>query len=95
MERKSWTVDLDGRGRTVVLDWTYWGGRRQVSVDGEVVESSTVPMRWRSTQAFQIDGHQAVVRTRPSGPVSPRFVITLEVDEKAVQPDPGKSGWEA
>ena len=95
MEHKSWIVDLDGRTHTVVLDWTYYGGRRQVSVDGQVVDSSRVPMRWRSTQAFEIDGYRAVVRTRPSGPLSPLFVIDLEVDGKAVVPEAGKSRREA
>ena len=91
MEHKSWIVDLDSRTHTVVLDWTDYGGRRQVSVDGQVVDSSTVPIRWRSTQAFEIDGHQAVVRTRPSGPLSPLFVIYLEVDGKPVVPEAAKS----
>lgn len=96
MERKSWTVDIDGDQHTVVLNWTYWGGRREVVVDGQVVSTSTIPMRWRSTQALDINGHPAVLRTKPSFPVlSPWFVITLEVDGRPVQPEPGKSRWEA
>lgn len=96
MERKSWTVDIDGGQHAVALNWTYYGGRREVTVNGRVVSTSTIPMRWRSTQTFDIDGHPAVLCTRPSFPVlSPWFVITLEVDGGVVQPDPGKSRWEA
>lgn len=95
MSCKSWTVDVDGNEHKVVLDWTYYGGRRDVAVDGRPVDSSTIPMRWRSTQFLEIEGHPAVVRTVPSKPVSPKFVISLELDGATVQPDPGKSKWEA
>jgi len=67
VEQKSWTVNVDGAQHTVVLDWTYWGGRREVSLDGQAVGSSTIPMRWRSEQAFQIDGHPAVCERGPPG----------------------------
>jgi len=95
MERKSWTVDVDGAAHAVVLNWTYFSGRREVAVDGQVVGDSTIPMRWRSEQAFEIDGHPAAVRTAPSRPASRKFVITLEVDGRSVSPDPGRSRREA
>ncbi len=95
LERKVWTVDVDGGPHAVVLHWTYFGGHRELEVDGRVVGESTVPMRWRSEQAFEIAGHRAVVRTQPARRVSPWFVITLEVEGKAVAPDPGESRWEA
>ena len=94
MERKSWTVDLDGDQHTVVLNWTYFGGRREVVLDGQVVDESTIPMRWSSEQTFEIGGRPAVVRTKPRRNLSPYFVITLEVDGQPVEPDPGSSGWE-
>lgn len=43
MERKSWKVDIDGAQHSVVLDWTYYGGRREVTVDGRGVSKSTIP----------------------------------------------------
>lgn len=95
MERKSWTVEVDGDRHAVVLDWTYYGGRREVTVDGRLVSRSSFPLRWRSEQAFRVAGHPAVVRTKPSGPPSPKFVITLEVDGTVVPPEPGKSRLEA
>jgi len=52
-------------------------------------------MRWRSEQRFQIADHPAVVRTKPARALSPRFVISLDVDGKPVTPDPGSSRWEA
>ena len=95
MERKSWKVDLNGAQHAVALDWTYFGGRREVTLDRELVSESTIPMRWRSEQTFQIDGHPAVVRTKPARRLSPWFVISLEVDGATVPPEPGKSRWEA
>ncbi len=95
MERKSWKVDIDGAQHTVVLEWTYYGGRREVTVDGRVVSKSTIPMRWRSEQRFEIEGHPAVVRTKPSRRLSPWFVISLEVDGSTVPPGPERSRWEA
>lgn len=95
MERKSWTVDVDGSRHEVVLQWSYWGGAREVQVDGRTVDRSRVPMRWRSEQTFDVAGHNAVVRTRPSKPVSPWFVITLELDGRKVEPNSGFSRWEA
>ncbi len=95
MDRKSWTVDVDGAQHAVVLNWTYWGGDRQVTVDGQVVDESTQAMRWRSEQAFALNGHPAVVRTKPVRRVSPYFTISLEVDGRVVAPDAGsQSRWE-
>ena len=94
MERKSWTVEVGGTDYEVVLDWTYYGGRREVRLDGQLVDKSTVPMRWRSEQTFEIDGHHAVVRTKPLKKISPWFVISLEVDGRKVTPHPGTARWE-
>lgn len=88
-------MELDGARHEVVLLWTYWGGAREVQVDGSTVDRSRVPMRWRSEQSFDLAGHRAVVRTRPSSRFSPWFVITLEVDGRTVEPDAGFSRWEA
>lgn len=97
MERKSWTVDVDGTEHVVALDWTYYGGRRRVSLDGAVVDESTVPMRWRSEQSFfDLAGHPAVMRTRPSKRFSAYFLIELEVDGRLVESVTGrKAYWEA
>lgn len=95
MERKTWTIDLDGTSHEVVLHWTYWGGKRTVELDGRQVDNSAVPMRGQSEQRFEIDGHPAVVRTRPSMTISPLFVITLEVDGREIEPHSGRSFWES
>jgi len=44
--------------------------------------------------SYVVAGHNAVVRTRPSKPVSPWFVITLELDGR-VEPNSEFSRWEA
>lgn len=95
MERKTWTVSIDGTEHSVALNWTYWGGERQVVVDGEVVDDDARLMRWTSAQEFDLGGHRAVVRTEPAKRFSTQFVITLEVDGAVVEPDPGQpSRWE-
>ncbi len=95
MERKVWRVELDGAAHEVVLNWTYWGGDRQVVVDGALVGDDTRAMRWKSEQRFDLAGHPAVVRTRPKAKVSPYFVVTLEVDGDVVPPVAGpRSKWE-
>lgn len=76
------------------LDWTYWGGRREVFVDGTQRHESVIPMRWRSTQAFVVDGHPCVVTTEPTGTLSAKFRISLEVDGQQVVAEPGSSFWE-
>ena len=88
-------MDVDGTSHEVVLHWTYWGGKRRVELDGQDVANSTVPMRGQSEQRFEIDGHPAVVRTRPSMTISPLFVITLEVDGHEIEPRSGRSVWES
>lgn len=96
MDRKTWTVELDGMTHVVALDWTYWGGDRQVSVDGRVVHRDTRAMRWRSSQDFDLGGHRALVTTAPSRRGSAFFAIALEVDGRVVDPDPGQRAfWEA
>jgi len=94
VERKSWTVEVDGTEHEVVLEWTYWGGQRKLSLDGQLVHKSTIPMRWSSTQPFEIDGRPAVVRTRPRRMMSAWFVIDLEVDGQTVKPNAGAARWE-
>lgn len=94
MERKVWQVDVDGSRHEVALNWTYWGGDRQVLLDGELVHSDSQAMRWKSEQPFKIGGRTAVVRTKPKNGFSPFFVITLEVDGREVTSDSKLSQWE-
>lgn len=95
MEQKTWKFELDGETHVVRLDWTYWGGRRNVTVDGVERHESIVPMRWRSTQEFDVAGHQAVVTTEPTITISARFKISLTIDGQRIEPEPGSSSfWE-
>mgnify|MGYP000329788969 CR=1 FL=1 len=94
MEQTIWNVELDGATHEVRLDWTYFGGRREVFVDGVQRHVSVIPMRWRSTQEFEIDGHPCVVATEPSSLISPYFRISLRVDGRVVEAETPKSKWE-
>lgn len=94
MEQKTWRFDLDGTAHVVRLDWTYWGGRREVFVDGEERDASTVLGRWRSSQTFDLDGRHGVVETRPTKMISVKLNITLEIDGQPVEAEPGSSFWE-
>ncbi len=95
MARKSWTVETGESTHEVTLDWGYWGGRRVVEVDGEVVDEDTKPMRWKSEQTFPLDGHEVTVRTRPSMPGSAMFIVELELDGKIVASHDKKGDWES
>lgn len=95
MDRKTWTVDIDGTQHKVALDWTYWGGDRQVSVDGDVVNKDTKLLRWKSAQEFEVAGHPALIKTEPARKISSQFVISMELDGVEIEPDPGQPAfWE-
>ncbi|WP_354701693.1 hypothetical protein DSM112329_02020 [Paraconexibacter sp. AEG42_29] len=95
MALKTWTVETQGNRHEVTLDWGYWGGRRTVSVDGKEVDSSTFPLRWKSTQEFDLDGTPCVVRTKPSTKFSARFLVELEVDGRLIDSSSPRDGWES
>lgn len=95
MESKSWQLELDGTSHEVKLLWSYWRGGRELVVDGETVDRSTVPLRWKSSQRFSLGSHRGVVTTRPARRFSQYFLITLELDGREVGPQPGSSKWEA
>jgi len=65
MAQKTWNVELDGKTHTVHLNWTYFGGAREVVVDGNVVNEDRKLLRWHSDQHFDIDGHDCHIVTRP------------------------------
>ncbi|HMS46422.1 MAG: hypothetical protein WAX12_15080 [Candidatus Microthrix subdominans] len=94
MEHKTWKFQLKGEDHIVRLDWTYWGGRREVFVDGQQRHESIIPMRWRSSQVFELEGSHCVVTTEPTGLMSPKFRISLEIDGEGIKPQPGSSFWE-
>lgn len=95
MERKVWKLDIDGAQHEVVLNWSYWGGFRQLVVDDRIVDTNEKLMRGRSEQRIEVAGHPVAVRTQPIKPLSPYFRIMLELDGRDVAPEPApKSTWE-
>ena len=93
MEHKTWNFPLDGADHVVRLDWTYFTGRREVFVDGKQRHESVIPMRWRSSQPFEIEGRNCVVTTEPTWLLSPQFRISLKIDGKTIEPESGPSSW--
>ena len=65
MARTTWDVDVEGQSHTIVLEWTYFGGDREFSIDVNLMDDNQPPMCWSSEQPFAIDGHQGRVATRP------------------------------
>lgn len=86
MAKATWQVDVEGQPHTVVLEWTYFGGERHLSIDGHVVDDDTMPFRWSSEQPFTIDGHNGRVVTRPQMVNVAAFDIELYLAERLIQP---------
>ncbi len=50
-------------------------------------------MRWRSSQAFELEGAHCVVMTEPTGLMSTKFCTFLEINGESIKPHPGLSFW--
>jgi hypothetical protein len=81
-----WNIDVDGSTHEVRLEWTYWGGQRDVYVDGVPVEGDTVPFRWSSTQPVDVGSKRVAVITRPRKINKAAFDVFLEVDGEELAP---------
>lgn len=83
--RSTWQVDANGGRHEVVLNWTYWGGRRELVVDGQVISDQRRPMLWWSEQPFQLDGQPCKVVTRPQKINVAKFEVELFVGDTLVR----------
>ena len=81
---QSWNVILDGKQHIITLNWTYYGGTREVVVDGQMVDRSTEWLRPESKQHFVIDNHMCEIVTRPRQDDMFTFEIMLFIDGKKV-----------
>lgn len=79
MAQKTWNVELDGKTHSVQLNWTYFGGAREVVVDGAVVNEDRKLLRWESDQHFEIDGHDCHIVTQPQAKNVAAFDVDLFV----------------
>lgn len=77
MTKTSWTVELEGRRRVVELDHGTISGKREIRVDGELVEKSRRLFDSGSSHTFQLDGHMITARIKSNGL---RFRYDLLVD---------------
>ena len=85
VRRTTWRVDVDGRPHEVVLNWTYWGGKREVVLDGDVVAKQRKPLLWWSEQAFRVDGQACRVVTRAQKANTLEFDAELFVGDTLVR----------
>ena len=67
MTKTSWTVDLEGRRRVIELDHGAISGKREIRVDGKLVEKSRKLFDSGSSHTFQLDGHMITVRVKTNG----------------------------
>jgi len=84
--RRTWRADVNGGQHEVVLNWTYWGGKRELVVDGEVVSDQRRPLLWWSEQVFQLDGQPCKVVTRPRNVNVAKFEVELFVGDTLIHP---------
>lgn len=83
-----WNIEVDGAVHEVKLEWTYWGGERDVYVDGVLVDEDKKPLRWKSDQQVDVAGKRVTVLTRPHSALhSARFSVLLQVDGAEIEPD--------
>lgn len=86
MKAARWTIEVDGQQHDVRLEWTYWGGQRDVYVDNQIMDGDTVPFRWSSTQAIEVGSKRVAVITRPQKINKAAFDVLLEVDGVEIEP---------
>ena len=67
MTKTSWAVELEGRRRVVELDHGTISGKREIRVDGELVEKSRKLFDSGSNHTFQLDGHMINARIKSNG----------------------------
>jgi hypothetical protein len=86
MRRSTWHVDENGSRHEVVLNWSYFGGKRELVVDGQVVSDQRRPVLWWSEQPFQLDGQPCKVVTRPQNINFAKFEVELLVGDRLIRP---------
>ena len=79
---------MKGRRHSVELEHTHWTGRRSITVDGVVVESSKAPFDFRAENLFTIDNIPCTIRIWGSEFGDYR----LFVEGKIVEPTKGPKG---
>ena len=81
-KRREWHIDLEGRPRTVMVEYAMLTGFLTISVDG-----ARVARAWREWQtvfgganlAVDLDGHQVAARiTQPYGAQEYKFALSVD-----------------
>lgn len=87
MAKAVWNVEVNDNQHEIVLEWTYFGGERSITVDGKVVDEDDQPLRWKSKQMFDIDGEPFAVVTKPQSVNVTKFDIQLHRGDEVLLPD--------
>ncbi|MFC1904714.1 hypothetical protein ACFLXT_03005 [Chloroflexota bacterium] len=67
MSKKEWSFELaDGR-HTVELDYGYWSGKREITIDGLPYESSRNIWDTGSVHHFEISGVPCILHIKING----------------------------
>ena len=68
------------------MQWTYFGGERELNVDGQIADDNTLLMRWTSEQHFTVGGRAGRVVTRPQRINFAAFDIELYLSDRLIPP---------
>lgn len=82
--RRRWSVDLDGRRRTIELEHRTWWQRAIVRVDGVVAANQSINLALgydrAATLSASVDGHRVEVTIRADGAIRPTYRYGIRVD---------------
>jgi hypothetical protein len=88
VNRRQWTLELDGRRCTVELEHRTWWHRAIVAVDGRVEADRSINLALGYDRAVDltadIDGHRMEVAIRADWAIRPTYRYALLVDGSAV-----------
>jgi hypothetical protein len=83
MTKKTWVFDLIDNRHEVILDHGIFSGKREISIDGVPLESSSKLYDLGSVHKFDVDGYSCVLRIKQK-PLS--FIYELYVDGNLIEP---------
>ncbi len=77
---------MGGQPHTIELHWTHFGGERELTVDGQIANDNTIPLRWTLEQHFTIGGQAGRVVTRPQRIKVAAFDIEIYLGDRLIPP---------
>jgi len=83
----TWNLDVKGTRHIVVFDWNFFGGKREIKVDGAVVNTDSKLLQRESDQSMTIGSEQASVVTRPQAGNPNAFGLEFHPEDRVLTPD--------